>query len=413
MDIRENIREGLRSVRSNLLRSILTAAIVAIGITALVGILTAIDGLQASISNNFASLGANSFTLENKEAGRQRRFEGRQEKSYPELSFFEANRFKEYYTVPAQIGISTMITFNGEAKYGSKKTNPNIVVLGADESYLDLSGYTLSEGRNFTPGEIQNATNAIIIGPTIRDALFERNQNPLGAEIVVLNNRFRVIGVMEDKGSMGGNSGSSRAMIIPVTGAGRFATNDALTYVVEVQIDNPAEIEDAMGEATGLMRAIRQDPLGQPDSFQIERNISAAQELAETSSMMKIGGFIIGAITLLGASIGLMNIMMVSVTERTREIGVRKALGATPKKIRQQFLIEAIIICLMGGIAGITFGILIGNLVSTLVGEGVFLIPWLWIILGVTICILVGLGSGYYPARKAANLDPVESLRFE
>lgn len=380
---------------------------------ALVGILTAIDSLQASISSNFATLGANSFTLENKDAGNQRRSRGIQEKSYPEISFFEANRFKNYFTVPAQIAISSMISWNGEAKFGSKKTNPNMVVMGADENYLTLSGYALQEGRNFTPNEIQNATNVIIIGPNIKNALFEKNQNPIGAEIMVLNNRFRVIGVMEEKGSMGGNSGSSRAMLIPVTGAGRFATNQALSYVVEVQINDPARMEDAMGEATGLMRSIRQDRLGQPDSFQISRNISAAEELAETSSAMRIGGAVISFITLLGASIGLMNIMLVSVTERTREIGVRKALGATPKKIRQQFLIEAIVICLMGGFVGIVLGIIIGNLVSTFVGEGVFLVPWLWMFIGLTICIVVGLGSGYYPASKASKLDPVDSLRFE
>lgn len=413
MDLRENISEGLRSIRANLLRSILTAAIVAIGIMALVGILTAIDGLQASISNNFASLGANAFTIENKETGNQRRSGGIQEKSYPELNFFEANRFKDYFSIPAKVSISTMITWDGEAKYASKKTNPNMVVYGADENYLDLSGYTLAEGRNFTPAEIQSGTNVMIIGPTIRDALFEKNQNPLGAEIVVLNNRFRIIGVMEDKGSMGGNSGSSRAMLLPVTGAGRFATEQALTYSLEIEINNPAQMEDAMGEATGLMRAIRQDKLGQPDSFQITRNISAAEELADMSGKMRIGGSFISFITLLGASIGLMNIMLVSVTERTREIGVRKALGATPQKIRQQFLIEAIVICLMGGIVGIVLGIIIGNLVSTMVGEGAFFIPWLWMFIGVTICIVVGLSSGYYPARKASRLDPVESLRFE
>jgi putative ABC transport system permease protein len=413
VDLRENISEGLRSVRANLLRSILTAAIVAIGITALVGILTAIDGLQASISNNFATLGANSFTLEQVETGNQRRSGGMQQKSYPELTFFEVNRFKEYFTVPAEVSISTLISWSVEAKWGSKKTNPNMVVMGADENYLALSGYTLAEGRNFTPTEIINANNVIIIGPTIRDALFDKNEQPINAEIMVLNNRFRIIGVMEEKGSMGGNSGSSRAMLIPVTGASRFATEQALTYTLEVEVSNPAQIEEAMGEATGLMRAIRQDQLGQPDSFKISRNISAAEELAETSNAMRIGGGVISFITLLGASIGLMNIMLVSVTERTREIGVRKALGATPKKIRQQFLIEAIVICLMGGIVGIILGITIGNLVSTLVGEGVFLIPWIWMLTGVTICILVGLGSGYYPARKASRLDPVESLRFE
>lgn len=413
MLLKENIYEGLRAVRGNLLRSILTAAIVAIGITSLVGILTAIDGMQASIANSFSSLGANSFTIRSKEEGRRTQQEGRQEKSYEPLSYNEARRFKDKYSSASQLSINTYVRGGVEAKYLSKKTNPNMQVTGADQEYLGLKSYNLKEGRNFSPIEDQYGSNVAIIGPEIESALFDGNVSAVGKDISVLGNKFRVVGVLESAGSLGGSSGSDRAIIIPLAGASRFATSGRLRYTMDVGVRNPAEMENAMGEATGLMRTIRQDPLGQPESFELEQNKTAAESLSEISGYLRIGGFVIGIITLMGASIGLMNIMMVSVTERTREIGVRKALGATPLKIRQQFLIEAIVICLLGGISGVFFGILIGNAVSTLVGEGVFLVPWLWIFMGVTICVMVGLFSGFYPAYKASKLDPVESLRFE
>ncbi len=413
MHLKENFFEGLRAVKGNLLRSILTAAIVAIGITSLVGILTAIDGMQASITNSFSSLGANTFTIESKDSQSRRQQEGLQEKVYEPVDFNEARRFKDLFSRASAISISTPVSYSTEVKYLSKKTNPNMMVIGADQEYLALEGYNLVDGRNFSPVEDQYGSNVAIIGPQVKEALFEKNVSPIGKDISLLGNKFRVVGVLESAGSFGGNSGSDRSILIPINGASRFAMNGKLQYSINVAVRNQAELESTMGEATGLMRNIRQDPLGQPDSFEIERNTTAAESLAEISGYLKIGGFVIGIITLLGASIGLMNIMMVSVTERTREIGVRKALGATPMKIRQQFLMEAIVICLMGGVTGVILGIVIGNVVSNLVGEGVFLVPWVWIFMGVTVCVAVGLFSGFYPAYKASKLDPVESLRFE
>jgi putative ABC transport system permease protein len=193
----------------------------------------------------------------------------------------------------------------------------------------------------------------------------------------------------------------------------KLSSGNELRFRISTTVNDPAEMEYAMGEATGLMRSIRQDGIGREESFEIQKSDSMAQSLNEITGYLRIGGFIIGFITLIGASIGLMNIMMVSVTERTREIGVRKALGATPLRIRQQFLIEAIVICLIGGIAGVVLGILIGNVIAHLIDAGTFIIPWIWVISGLLICILVGLISGYLPARKASKLDPIESLRFE
>lgn len=413
MQIKENIREGLRSVRNNLLRSILTAAIVAIGITSLVGILTAIDAMQASITNNFSTLGANSFTIKSIDQGRRQQNQGRQSKNYEPLNYEEAKQFEDKFLYGSTVSVSTFVANWAEAKYGSKTTNPNILFLGVDPDYLPLKGYDLLEGRNFSPIEARYGSNVALIGPQVRESLFSKNESPIGKDIRVMGGKFKVVGVLESAGSLGGDSGTDRAIFIPVIAARGFATQGQLRYSIDIEVEQPGEMEEAMGEATGLMRIIRRDRLGQPESFEVERNKTAAESLAEIEGYLKIGGFVIGIITLLGASIGLMNIMMVSVTERTREIGVRKALGATPLKIRQQFIIEAIVICLIGGIAGVLLGLTIGNLVSGLIGDSVFIIPWIWIIMGFTLCVLVGLFSGYYPAYKASKLDPVESLRFE
>ena len=195
--------------------------------------------------------------------------------------------------------------------------------------------------------------------------------------------------------------------------ANQLASGRGLQYNLTVGISDASQLELAMGEATGLMRSIRQDRVGEPNSFELEKSETLAENLESITGALRIGGFGVGFITLLGASIALMNIMMVSVTERTREVGVRKALGATPLRIRQQFVIEAIVVCILGGIAGIIMGIGIGNVISKAIGVDSFVIPWLWMLVGLVICVVVGLLSGYYPAFKASKLDPIESLRFE
>ena len=185
-----------------------------------------------------------------------------------------------------------------------------------------------------------------------------------------------------------------------------------MRYSITTMIENPENIDYAMGEATGLMRQIRGDKIGEEDSFELVRSDSVTEALDNMINGLRMGGFGIGAVTLLGAAIGLMNIMMVTVTERTREIGVRKALGATPKKILRQFLVESIVICQMGGIAGAILGIIVGNIMANFLG-GAFVIPWVWITVGLVICVIVGVVSGYIPAKRAAALGPIESLRFE
>ncbi|HAS44864.1 MAG TPA: ABC transporter [Microscillaceae bacterium] len=412
MNYQENIREGLRSVRANLLRSILTALIIAIGIMALVGILTAIDGIQASVDDSFAQLGVNSFDIEGTSSRGRRRRRGRNEKVYPPIKYKQAKNYQERLGFPAKVSITTNLTGAAEIKFRSKKTNPNSRVVGANENYIITKGYNLKQGRNFSPTEITKGVNVGIIGHDLANTLFEK-ENPLNKLISVLGKRIRVIGVLKKIGGSFGGSGNDRSILIPIELAYRIPTRSQPTYNITTSLDGPMDFMMAMGEAESLMRQIRQDKLGQPNSFQIERSESAADRLGNITGYLTIGGGVVGFITLLGASIGLMNIMLVSVTERTREIGVRKALGATPKRIRQQFLIEAIVICLMGGTVGIIFGILIGNVLSLVLGSSGFIIPWSRIVIGLVTCIGVGSASGYYPAYKASKLDPIESLRFE
>lgn len=412
MNLIENIKEGLRSINANLLRTILTALIVAIGITSLVGILTAVDGIQYSVKDSLADLGVNTFDIYSKR-NREGRRQGMTEKAQPPLKLKEAVKFIDVYKYPATVSLSTSVTGIAEVKHESKKTNPNVWLVGANDQYVALEGLNIEKGRNFSTIEIQYGTNVAIIGQDVVKALYENNTNPINTEISMLGSKYKVIGVLEKKGQIGGGNGPDNSVIIPVINASRLASDRDLRYNITVGITNPADMEFAMGEATGIMRKIRQDKLGEPNSFEIAKSESLADTMAEISSVLRIAGFGIGFITLLGACVALMNIMMVSVTERTREVGVRKALGATPLRIRQQFIIEAIVVCLLGGIAGVILGIGIGNIFAKVLGIEGFVMPWVWIIVGLVVCVVVGLISGYYPANKASRLDPIESLRFE
>lgn len=411
MDIAENVREGLRSVKANLLRSVLTALIVAIGITSLVGILTAIDGIEYSVSESLSSLGVNTFDIYSK-WNRNSSQEGVKQKVFSNLTLAESQRFLDEYDYPAVISLSARLTNLAEVKYKSEKTSPNVDVRGANEEYIAIKGLNIEQGRNFSKFEIQNGGKVAVLGYKLAETLYGENPNPVGTDVSFRGTQFRVIGLLKEKGDLSENN-YDNMLIIPIKVANLLAAGQQLNYRINVGISDMNQMDFALGEATGLMRKIRQDDVGQENSFEIEKSESLAQELESITNGLRFGGFGVGFITLLGASIALMNIMLVSVTERTREIGVRKALGATTLRIRQQFVIEAIVVCVLGGIGGVILGILIGNLISRAMNITAFIVPWLWMFVGMIICIVVGLLSGYYPAHKASKLDPIESLRFE
>jgi putative ABC transport system permease protein len=406
---RENIAIALNSIGGNRLRTSLTALIIAIGIMALVGILTAINGITQQTNDTFAGLGANSFTIENR--GSDLGFgNGGHVKQYPAITYEQGARFVQSFNTPALVSVNLMVSGTAVVEYGNKKSNPNIQFEGTNDNYLFTNGYKLAEGRNFSSTEMERASGVIILGSDLKDKLF-KHIDPLGKSVFIGSSSFKVIGVLASKGSSMGFNGD-RLCITPVLKAKQMDTVSNPSFTISVKANSPEQLDPTIDEAISTFRNIRDLRVTDQNNFEINRSDSIQKQLAGNLFIITCVGMAIALITLTGAAIGLMNIMLVSVTERTREIGVRKAIGATPSIIRKQFLIEAIVICLIGGAAGVILGMMAGNLI-VLLTKGSFVIPWAAIIGSFIACTVIGLISGYYPANKASKLDPVESLRYE
>ena len=407
----ENIRVSLTSIRSHLLRSTLTVLIIALGIMALVGILTATDSIKFYLTKNFTMMGTNTFTIRNRSMQIHMGDQGNKQRLYEPISIQQAMDFKQKYNFPAITSVFTFGTGIATVKYESEKTNPNVRVMGIDENYLPTSGDEIEFGRSFTPDEVNTGANVCIIGSEIRKNLFKKKEDPVGKVISIGPGKYRVVGVMKEKGQSMGFSGD-RSCLITLNNLRLYFPRPKMSFNINVMALRQEQMDVAIGEATGLLRIVRQDPVGSDNTFEITKSDNLAKMFIENIKFVTYAATIIGLITLFGAAIGLMNIMLVSVTERTREIGIRKAIGATKRLIRNQFLVEAIVIGQIGGALGIILGIMIGNVISLLIGSA-FIVPYLWIAVGVLLCFGVALISGIYPARKAASLDPIESLRYE
>ena len=407
----ENFKIAYQSIRGQLLRTILTALIIAIGIMALVGILTAIDAIKSSLTGQFALLGANTFTIQNRGPNIQIGRRGKKPKVHPKITWHEAIAFKEKFAdQPALTSLSYIASGISEVKHENQATDPNISIWAADENYIQTGGYEIDKGRNISSAEVENASPVALIGQEVKNKLFP-SKDPLGQVIQIRNNRYKVIGVLKEKGNSFG-FGGDKSVFIPITKARASMSSPNQSYAINVMALQGDMVDHVSMEAAVAMRAVRKLAPKQEDNFNIVKSDNLSQTLIENLSYVTLAAILIGGITMLGAAIALMNIMLVSVTERTREIGVRKAIGAKAVTIRSQFLTEAVLICLIGGFAGIILGITIGNITSSIIG-GSFIIPWAWMLLSTVLCLLTGLVSGFYPAHKASLLDPIESLRYE
>lgn len=422
MTLLDSFALAFQTVRSNKLRSGITIAIIAFGIMALIGIITAIDAMNGSLRSSFSTMGANGFSIafkerirfgNNNQSVKTKKGGRRQKKSNLDkpISMTDAELFKANYHFPATVSISLSGRGGNEIHYDDKKTNPNVRITGGDENYLKVNGFEIGSGRNFSPADVSSGQNICLLGIDVANKLFNNvPERAVDKMVRVGNMPYRVIGVLKSKGT----SAMMRSDNIVITTYNnvRHISNNASSYVIGVLLNDIQHVDGGVNEAMATFRAIRKLHPTEDDNFVIEKSDKLAEKFISLLSVIQAAAGGIGLITLIGAAIGLMNIMLVAVSERTREVGLIKAIGGKRKNIRLQFLFESTIISLMGAICGIILGVMIGNVVAIFLGTG-FVVPWGWVGIGITICTLVGLLAGLWPAVKASRLNPINALRYE
>ncbi|MEM0964085.1 MAG: ABC transporter permease [Bacteroidota bacterium] len=403
--MRETLFQALQALRANRLRSALTLVGMAIGVFSVIASVTAVEVLDGTFQAELAAMGTQTVSIQRVDDQTSQDEAQRR----PQITYAQAQAFKDRISMAA-VGL-TVRTYNREVRTADEVTDPNVYVGGVDEAYLDNNGWEITSGRSITEADVRSARRVLVLGTTVRERLFA-DLDPLGAEVRVDGVPFQVIGVLGEK-SGGLNFGdANNRVLVPITRAIQTFRLQNRDVGIDVKAPNPELFAATQDEAVGLLRAVRRLGPEQENDFSVFSGAEAAEGLDSFTNALALGGAGIGLIALLAAGVGVMNIMLVSVTERTREIGVRKSLGAKRRDILSQFLVEAIILCQIGGLVGILLGALGGNVVAALMTSSPAF-PWGWAlsaVLGVTV---VALAFGVYPATKAARLNPIEALRYE
>lgn len=408
---RENTKIALGSIKSQILRTVLTVIIIAIGIWALVGILTVVSALDNTLLKNFASMGSNTFSISQYDFSSQINRNKTEEKVNPIISYPQAKEFQKKFDFPfTTTSLSFTAVSNAEVKYENQKTDPEISVLGIDENYIPNKGLELTKGRNLNSFDISNSNYVCVLGANFEQGLFE-GENPIDKTLSIRGVKFKVIGLLKEKGATFGNNQDLRIMI-PTQIARSLFSSPNINYDIDIKVNNEALLDEAVDNATLTMRRVRKLSPIKESNFGIKRSDDLIQRILENTKTLSIAAWIIGVITVFGSSIALMNIMLVSVSERTREIGIRKSLGAKRSTIAWQFFTETFVIGQLGGVLGILLGIITGTLIAMAFGFE-FTIPWMAMFAAFITTCVVTIFSGLYPALKASKLDPVEALRYE
>ncbi len=410
MQISQTLSLSFDSLKSNRLRTVLTVLGVVVGIFSIIVIMTVITMLQNTIESGVSFLNKNTFQIQKFPVihsggpGSWEKYRNRKD-----ITLDDFYRFEQMMKQAKYVGAQQSM-YGKVVKFGSKETNPNISIIGVTMGAFRTSAITVREGREINESDVQLSNNVCVLGDDVNQKLFT-NINPIGLTVRVDGFPTKVIGILEKQPEFFGQS-MDNYIIMPITSFQSMYGRRARSVEISVQSYGKEDYYSAMDAATGYLRTIRKVPAGEDDDFDIFSNESLVGQINDITSGVRIGAIVISIIALLAAGVGIMNIMLVSVTERTREIGIRKAVGARRINILSQFLIEAVVLCLIGGFIGIALGIGVGNLVGGFLNAETA-IPVDWILIGLGLCVFVGVLFGTYPAYKASNLDPIEALRYE